>query len=117
MTAVKPMSRKERADATRARILAAAYDLFARRGFAATTMPDVAAAAGVAVQTVYFVFRTKTALLDRVYATAVLGSDEVRPLDSDWFRAAVAEPDPARSLEIMLTGVLAVAARLAPLAA
>jgi AcrR family transcriptional regulator len=117
MPDVKPSSRKERANATRARILAAAYDLFARRGFAATTMPDVAAAAGVAVQTVYFVFRTKTALLEQVYASAVLTEAEVRPLDSDWFRDALAQPDPRRSLEIMLTGVLSVAARLAPLAA
>jgi AcrR family transcriptional regulator len=117
MPDVKPMPRKERARATRARIIAAAYELFAQRGFTATTMPEVAAAAGVAVQTVYFVFRTKTALLDQVYAAAVLGADEVRPLDSDWFQAAVAEADPHQSLQIMLTGVLSVAARVAPLAA
>jgi AcrR family transcriptional regulator len=117
MADVKPSSRKERAQATRDRIVAAAYDLFAQRGFAATTMPDVASAAGVAVQTVYFVFHTKTALLEQVYATAVLSPAEVRPLDSEWFREALAHPDPRRSLEIMLTGVLSVAARLAPLAA
>jgi AcrR family transcriptional regulator len=117
MSDVKPSSRKERASATRGRILAAAYALFSERGYAATTMPDVATAAGVAVQTVYFVFHTKAALLEQVYATAVLTPADVRPLDSDWFRDALAHPDPRRSLEIMLTGVLSVAARLAPLAA
>jgi AcrR family transcriptional regulator len=117
MPDVKPSARKERANATRARILAAAYELFAQRGFAGTTMPDVAAAAGVAVQTVYFVFGTKAALLEQVYANAVLTPAEVRPLDSEWFRAAVTHPDPRRGLETMLGGVLSVAARLAPLAA
>src|SRR4029450_4051942 len=117
MPDVKPSARKERANATRTRIIAAAYQLFAQRGFAATTMPDVAAAAGVAVQTVYFVFGTKAALLERVYAAAVLTDSEVRPLDSEWFRDAIAQPDPRRGLQIMLTGILSVAARLAPLAA
>ncbi|MGE5830786.1 MAG: TetR/AcrR family transcriptional regulator [Micromonosporaceae bacterium] len=117
MPEVKPIPRKERARATRGRIVAAAYELFAERGFTGTTMPDVAAAAGVAVQTVYLVFRTKTALLDQVYAAAVLGADEVRPLDSEWFRAAITEREPRRSLQIMLAGVLSVSARVAPLAA
>lgn len=117
MPDVKPVPRKERARATRERILAAAYDLFAQRGFAATTMPEVATAAGVAVQTVYFVFHTKATLLDQVYAYAVLGPDGVRPLDADWFQVAVAEPDPRRSLQVVLTGVMSVAARVAPLAA
>ena len=44
MSDVKPSSRKERASATRGRILAAAYALFSERGYAATTMPDVATA-------------------------------------------------------------------------
>jgi AcrR family transcriptional regulator len=116
MTDVK-QSRKQRAAATRERILAAAYKLFADQGYLSTTMPEVAKAADVAVQTVYFAFRTKAALLEQVYAAAVLGPDSVRPLDSDWFRRAVKETDPGRSLATMVGGVLTVAARLAPLAA
>lgn len=117
MQPVKTSVRRERARATRERILAVAYELFATRGYLATTMPDIAAAAGVAVQTVYFVFRTKAVLLEHVYATAVLGSDQVRPVDSEWYRQAVNDPDPERSLATMLKGVLSVASRLAPLAA
>ena len=117
MEPVKTSVRRERARATRERILAAAYELFATRGYQATTMPDIAAAAGVAVQTVYFVFHTKAALLEQVYATAVLGADQIRPIDSDWYRRAVTDPDPGRSLATMITGVLPIAARLAPLAA
>jgi len=117
MEPVKTSVRRERARATRERILAVAYQLFATRGYLATTMPDVAAAAGVAVQTVYFVFHTKAVLLEQVYATAVLGADQVRPIDSKWYRQAVTDPNPNQSLATMLTGVLSIAARLAPLAA
>src|SRR5215470_11974721 len=116
MTDVK-QSRKQRAEATRARILTADYELFAHQGYLSTTMPEVAKAADVAVQTVYLTFRTKAALLEQVYATAVLGSDHVRPLDSDWFRRAVADSDPGRGLATLVGGVLTIAARLAPLAA
>lgn len=117
MAAVKGSDRRERAIATRQRILTAAYDLFAMHGYATTTMPEVAEAAGVAVQTVYLVFRTKAALLEQVYAAAVLGPDQVRPVDAEWFGRATSESDPARSLSLMLDGVLPIAARLAPLAA
>jgi AcrR family transcriptional regulator len=117
MEPVKTSSRREQARATRERILAAAYQLFATRGYLSTTMPDIAAASGVAVQTVYFVFHTKALLLEQVYATAVLGTDQVRPIDSDWYRQAVTDPNPHQSLATMLAGVLSVAARLAPLAA
>lgn len=48
---------------TRARILAAARRLFFRDGYTATKLKDVAAEAGVAVQTVYAVFGSKPAIL------------------------------------------------------
>ena len=117
MEPVKTSVRRERARATRERILTVAYQLFATRGYLATTMPDIAAAAGVAVQTVYFVFHTKAVLLEQVYATAVLGADQDRPTDSEWYRQAMTDPNPQQSLATMLTGILPIAARLAPLAA
>jgi len=117
MKPVKTSVRRERARATRERILAAAYELFASRGYRATTMPEIAAGAGVAVQTVYFVFHTKGILLEQVYATAVLGDEQIRPIESQWYRQAVTEPNPNRSLATMLGGVLSIASRLAPLAA
>jgi hypothetical protein len=45
--------RRENAEATRLRIVEAARELMLERGYAATTMADVAARAGVAVQTLY----------------------------------------------------------------
>ncbi len=48
------LTRRDRARATRLRITKAAYALFCERGYSGTTMIDIADAAGVAVQTVYF---------------------------------------------------------------
>jgi AcrR family transcriptional regulator len=51
------------ADATRAKILASAYRLIRRRGFARTKMNDVAAGAALAKRTLYQHFDSKDALL------------------------------------------------------
>ena len=76
MTVVKAFgstkpTRRDRARATRLRITRAAYDLFCERGYTATTMAEIAESAGVAVQTVYFAFHTKSELLSRTYDFAV----------------------------------------------
>ena len=55
--------RQRQARATRERIAAAARRLFARDGYAATTIQAIAREAGVAVQTVYATFGTKRAIL------------------------------------------------------
>ena len=72
-------SRGDKAAATRRRILDAAYDLFCVAGYPATTMAAIGERAGVAVQTVYFTFRTKDALLQAVHNRTVLGRDEIPP--------------------------------------
>ena len=60
--------RDEQATRTRARILDAASELFLERGYAQTTMKDIADLAGVARDTVHAVFGNKarvlTALID-----------------------------------------------------
>src|SRR6266487_2530430 len=87
------VNRKRRARQTRARIAAAAARLFAARGYQGTPMDAIAAEAGVAVQTVYFAFRTKAELL----------------------LAALAEPDPRQALARLVDGVMAVLLRSGPL--
>jgi AcrR family transcriptional regulator len=42
-------------------------------------MAQIAEAAGVAVQKVYFAFHTKAALLSRAYDFAVMGAGAARP--------------------------------------
>jgi AcrR family transcriptional regulator len=121
MSAVKgsepaKLSRRERAKATRWRILKAAYRLFCDQGYADTTVAQVADAAGVAVQTVYFTFHTKSALLSRAYEVAVGGEDEPRiPQEQPWFAAMVAEPDIKRALRHLVTGSGEIMRRVTPL--
>ncbi|HWI22936.1 MAG TPA: helix-turn-helix domain-containing protein [Baekduia sp.] len=55
--------REKQALATRADILRAARELFAERGYSATSMADIAAAADVAVQTIYASCGSKRALV------------------------------------------------------
>ena len=55
--------RAERAAATRTRIETAARNLFAARGYASTTLREIAADADVAVQTVYAVYISKANIL------------------------------------------------------
>jgi AcrR family transcriptional regulator len=121
MTAVKGSAatrptRRERAQATRLRITKAAYTLFCERGFSGTTMADVAQAADVAVQTVYFVFHTKGELLSRTYDFAVLGEvDPAPPEMQPWYRKMAAEPDVAKALRHMVRGIGAILVRATPL--
>ena len=77
-------SRKERARATRLRIIEAAHALFVERGYTGARMQDVADRAGVAVQTVYFTFHTKAELLQACYDRAVLGPDRLPPPMQPW---------------------------------
>ena len=73
-------TRQEQARRTRRAIIDAAHDLFLADGFAATTMSAVAAAAGVAVQTVYKAFASKPRLAKAVFDTAIAGDDEAVPV-------------------------------------
>jgi AcrR family transcriptional regulator len=68
--------RAEQAAQTRLRILEASGDLFAERGYGATTIDAVAARAGVAVDTVYAIFGTKKGLLSALIDLRVTGSSE-----------------------------------------
>lgn len=95
----------------------AAYRLSADRGYAATTMADIAIEAKVAVQTVYFTYHTKLALFKDAYDFAVIGSHEIVPPDQqEWFQAVRDEPDLGRSLGLFVDQVTAISRRVSPLA-
>ena len=109
-------SRRDRAQATRLRITKAAYNLFCERGYAGTTMDDIAVAAGVAVQTVYFTFHTKSELLSRAYDFAVLGEgDPLPPEEQAWFARMIDEPDLIPSLRHVVEGIGEILRRATPL--
>ena len=78
---------------------AAALALFTERGYAATSMQAIADEAGMAVQTLYFTFGTKRALLSEILDIAVAGDEEPVPtLERPRVRAAIADPDPVLQL-------------------
>ena len=85
--------RKQQALATRARIAAAAQRLFRAQGYAATSMEAIAAEAGVAVSTVYAIFRNKRSILGAI-CEAWLEEAQIRPL----LEQALADGDVRRRL-------------------
>lgn len=60
------MRQSRRRDATRDKLYAAAVDLIAEQGFAATTVDAIAERAGVAKGTVYYNFPSKNALFEQL---------------------------------------------------
>lgn len=98
--ATRPSLREERAEVTRRRIVQAARVLFARDGYAATTLRAIASEAGVAVQTVYAVYGSKAGVL-RALRESVLHQPEAEAS----FAAAVAEPAPRRRLELVARSI------------
>ncbi len=85
----------------RQKILTAARTLFTTTGYAATTIKAIATEAGVAVQTVYFVFGNKRSVLAALLDVSIAGDDEPVPtLQRDWVADAVAQPDPLAQLRI-----------------
>ncbi|MFI8308219.1 TetR/AcrR family transcriptional regulator [Streptomyces sp. NPDC085927] len=111
----RPDRRAERSRRTREKIVEAARELFVAQGYGATSLQEVADRAGVAVQTVYFVFRNKRALFKDVVDTSIAGDVEpVATMDRDWFRAACAEPTAVGQLRSHVRGVREILGRVAP---
>ncbi len=79
-------------------------------------MADIADAAGVAVQTVYFVFHTKSDVLSSTYELAVLGEgDPAPPQSQDWYRQSASEPSLVAAVRIMVEGSGEIVRRVTPL--
>jgi AcrR family transcriptional regulator len=114
-TTAAASSRKQRAAATRRRILDSALTAFVTRGYSSTTMDSVAADAGVAVQTVYFAFRTKGDLLQAVYEHAVLGPEQTPPHQMPWWPRVDDGHDITEAVTRLVAGTLQLLARAAPL--
>jgi AcrR family transcriptional regulator len=88
--------RQLQAEETKRRIARAARVLFAEQGYARTSMAAIAAAAGVAVRTVYAAFGAKQAILATI-CDEWLADAEVFPL----LTQALAEPDAALRLALV----------------
>jgi AcrR family transcriptional regulator len=92
--------RRHQARATEVRVLDAARTLFVDAGYSSTSMADIAAAAGVAIQTIYnAVGGGKAAVFKRVWDVTVAGDVEPVPLDGrSAIRALLDDPVPRHKL-------------------
>ncbi|NKY49699.1 TetR/AcrR family transcriptional regulator [Nocardia vermiculata] len=112
----RPDKRGERSRRTRKKIVDAARELFVAQGYGATSLQEIADRAGVAVQTVYFVFHNKRTLFKDVVDTTIAGDAEpVATMDREWFRAACAEPTAAGQLRMHVHGTGEILGRVAPI--
>jgi AcrR family transcriptional regulator len=108
--------RRAQAQATRARILVTARRLFVRKGYAATSIADVAAAAGVSAPTVFAGFRSKVNLLKEAVDTAIVGDDEPVPLaDRPAMRHVHAAPNAEEVLRRYAAMFVDIAPRACPI--
>jgi AcrR family transcriptional regulator len=109
-------TRRAAAEQTRRSILESARQLFLENGYAATTMPDIARSAGVALDTVYATVGTKAELFKLLVETSLSGREEAVAADErDYVRAIREEPNAARKLEIYANALADIQPRLAPL--
>lgn len=85
MAEEQPASRQERRKAqTRARIVAAADQLFQERGYVDTSIEEIATAADVAVRTIYLHFESKAAIMLCYFdewTDAFIAAVQERPVD------------------------------------
>ena len=106
--------RGAQAQSTREAVIAAAGRLFAERGYAATSIEEIAAAAGVSRATVFTSVGGKSKLLKTALDVAIVGDDEPIPLpDRPRSRAIRAEPDPRKYLALYAELVTEIDGRLA----
>jgi TetR/AcrR family transcriptional regulator of autoinduction and epiphytic fitness len=108
--------RRAQSRAARRNVLAAAGELFAERGYQRTSMKDIAAGAGVSVETVYGYFGTKAGLLKELLDVTVAGDDApVSVPDRAPIQAVRDAPDGRAKLAHYAAFLATVQARLAPL--
>jgi AcrR family transcriptional regulator len=109
-------SRRKSADKTVRSILDAARKLFLQRGYIATTMPAIAQAAGIALDTVYAAVGRKPKLLGLLIEGAISGTEEPIPAEQRLYvRAIRAETDAVKKLRIYAAALCSIHPRLAPM--
>jgi AcrR family transcriptional regulator len=94
--------RRQRAQATRARVLGVAGALFVEHGYVATKIDAIAIEADVAPETIYAAFGNKRALLAAVVGIAISGDADTGPIMAQaWVQEVRDEPDPHRRVLIL----------------
>lgn len=107
--------RREAAERNRQGILAAALELFAERGYTATSMAAIAERAEVALDTIYASVGRKPQLARLLIETAISGSTYAVPAaERDYVQAIQAAPDAETKIGIYASAMRLIAGRLAP---
>ena len=108
--------RRAAAEQTRGAVLRAARELFTSRGYADTPVAEIAAAAGVSVDTVYAAVGRKPQLLLAVHDMELAGADApVAALDREYVRRVRAAPGAAEKLALYAAALGEVLPRTVPL--
>ena len=108
--------RAAQAAATRHQVLAAAWEQFTSHGYAATTVAQVAAAAGVSVDTLYATVGPKPLLLREVVESAITGTDLAVPAEErDYVHRMREAPTARERINIYATAIAAMSPRTAPI--
>ncbi len=113
----EPRSRlaAERAEATQRAIVRAAAELFAERGYAGTTIEEIAGRAGVAVQTIYNAIGSKRAVLSRALDFSASGPNAPTPVREFLGARIRDEPDAEGIMPILADWFLEANERIAPI--
>ena len=107
--------RREQAEQTRERVLAAAAHVFTDRGFEAATVAAIADEAGVSPETIYARFGTKKAMLVELVGRAARGPDPGPILEQAGPRRVAAATDQREQLRIFAADIVQRLERVSPL--
>jgi AcrR family transcriptional regulator len=108
--------RQQRAVENQERALVVARRLFAERGYAETTMEEIAAEAGMAAPTLYAAFGSKRGVLARLLDRLVSGEPDGRSvLQTSGARQVFAETDPRRALRAFAQHMNGIQERVSPI--
>ena len=108
--------RARRAERTRRAVLRAAHDLFTTRGYAATSVADVARRAKVSVDTVYAAVGTKPELLIAVHDMVLGSADQPVPAEQrEYVRRVREAPTAQEKVDVYADALARVLPRTVPL--
>lgn len=103
--------RRDRAEATRREVLDAAGALFTAQGYAATTIDEIAAVAGVSRETVFKAVGTKRQVLRLWVERQVAGPAAAPMREQAWMRELERTPGVRRKVEIVVATAVGVQQR------
>lgn len=107
--------RADQAEQTRRRILESAFRLFAKSGYAGTTIAAVAEDAAVAPETIYLSLGGKRGLLEGAIEIAITGADDWATQEDTWWTTVAELPDAPERLAKMVDYSCRILARTRPI--